>query len=220
MQMTSFSNRWLYLKTFCAICILPGWGMASEIDDCLLTGLKGISSDVAAQMVRQACENKIAAKKKSDLYDKYGEYFYKPIKVVSTNFSESPKGLFDGRATVVVENDLPVTAILVKLTLWTDFGLLEPRCGRKEDVDQYRYLFKMKIKPGSQAKLVVDDFRKFSGTILCATAEIERGREPKMTDVSFGTHSVMTYDEAREMSKALGVGDWVFSPTSIVSRQK
>lgn len=218
--MKFFLARWVMLGAMFVVHFLPNSALAAELDDCLLNGLKGVSSDVAAQIIRQSCENKFTLKKRAHLHDAYGDTFHNSIKIVSTDFEVGSNNAMEGRATVVVENDSPVTAVLVRLTLWTDLGLLEPRCGRNEDVDQYRYLFLLKIKPGSQAKLVVDGFRKFSGTSLCGVAEVERGRESKITDVSFGSHSVMTHDEARRMSKALGVADWIYSPTSILSRQK
>ena len=57
--------------------------VAGEFEDCLISSLKGVSSDVAARMVRQACEAKVnaareereakaAASRLSRQYAKYG----------------------------------------------------------------------------------------------------------------------------------------------------
>lgn len=213
-------NRWCFevvkmLSSFLALLVIAGLCSASEVDDCVLVGLKGVNSDVAARMVREACERKISEKSQRENYQKYGEIVRHEMQVVSLDVKKVEAG--DYRALVTVENPTSNTALLVRLQLWSVYKFLGEDCSASKGKDIYLSMYKVKIKPAQQADFIAEKLRMFPGDMFCAKATIFRSREPSSFDFSFGRYNVMTQAEFEDVVKR---SEWYsigVTPTSIFS---
>jgi hypothetical protein len=169
--------------------------VAGEVDDCVLSGLKGVSSDAAARMVKQACESKVAAARKDRLIQKYGEKVYEQMPVEVWN-SWASTGL-----RAVLRNASSLTATLVEVSFSKPDS--QNNCtappAKKE-------LYRVKVKPGSNGTFLVRDVTSVidkTGAI-CIDAIMVRGRQPSTFDVSIGSFEPYSANEIDAINEELG----------------
>lgn len=193
------SNFKSIIKGFCGriavvllFCMTAVHGHATERDDCILNGLKGVSGEAGARMVREACDNKAADKRKQEIQQKYGEPSQTEIDVLSlTKDNNQP------RVTMVVKNTAPKTALFIRVQLWLKFLNCESSNGFEID----NFVYKVKIKPNQTANLLVDKY--FLGD-LCSKATIIRARDSSVLDVALNsTYNVISLEDSREIGDAL-----------------
>lgn len=168
---------------------------AGEVDDCILNGLKGVSSDAAARMVKQACESKVAAARADRLIKKYGEKVDVQLSVEGWDRWAST-GL---RATLRNTSSLTATLVEVSLTKPDSQDKCTAPPARKE-------LYKVKIRPGSNGTFLVRDISsvidKTGG--ICIDAIMVRGRQPSALDVSIGSFDPYSTNEIDAINEELG----------------
>ena len=170
---------------------------ANEYDDCVLAGLKGVSSDTSARLVAQACKNKVNEAKKSRR-SSFGtdlaadDYSFNP--------SEAAQRHDDGLVSVQITNrasqkTITYVALTIKDGDYYDFkrnakssakgtGQYDPFDGvlgssEWENNRTHVYYYKLSLKPGKTIRL------KFPlpkiGTLYSELTTI-LGRESKWAD--------------------------------------
>ncbi len=168
--------------------------MAGELEDCLLSSLKGVSSDAAARMVRQACESKVTASRAERLIAKHGEKTSTALTV-----TDWAKWGSMGPHTVI-RNTSSLTALLVEVSLSKpdSKGNCTESAARKE-------LYRVKIKPGSSGTLLFGDVdalvSKTGG--ICIDAVMVRGRQPSAFDFSIGAFEPLSPGEIEMVNDEL-----------------
>jgi len=85
---------------------------ATDVDDCVLNGLKGVNSDVAARMVRQSCENKVADQRRQKNAAKYGEKIDERLTLSNWDSDYAKNAV-----KVTVTNDLRQTVTYAELSI-------------------------------------------------------------------------------------------------------
>jgi hypothetical protein len=185
--------RWLL---FIAIAAHPYAAVAEDLDTCVINGLKGVTSDVAARLVRQACENKITAQRRKEIASRYGERVDLPLKWVGHTSTHS-----SGEVRVTVKNESSQTVLYVELGM----SALHPKDGCPW-LHTSKWLYQVKVKPDASAVLVVP-----GGTALldkewrvCGSAAAVRAREPSFLDVSIGAVSPLTTSQVKAINQELG----------------
>ncbi|MCX7168150.1 MAG: hypothetical protein NTV11_18005 [Rhodocyclales bacterium] len=170
------------------ICLSITFGAyAGEYDDCVLTGLKGVSSDAGAKLVAQACKNKINEVRQSrrsnfgtDLAA--GEYAFNP--------TDSVQRHDDGLVSqTLVNKTSQKTITYVALTVGDGVKPAAIEKGKVFDVDDYIrtakpasvFYYKVAIRPGKSIRL------KFplpkSGAFYTEVTTV-LGRESKWADAA------------------------------------
>jgi hypothetical protein len=200
----------IYVKAVGLICFafLSFKSFASDLDNCVLNGLKGVNSDIAARMVRQACENKVNEQRNAELFAKFGDRLDDPMDVVTW-------------AAVWQGETLNVLATLRNLSsqtaLYVELGVATPD---EKDKCPYsggyrkKFLYQVKLKPDSVGTFVVPNgaaYRKRIGGGLCMSANVVRARSPKFTDVSLGTFSPLSDREVLAINSQLNTS-YTFPP--------
>lgn len=182
----------------CALC----WtAIADEVDDCVLGGLKGVNSDAAARMVRQACENKVKTQRRDELNLKYGSQTTAEMKVTEFEWGNNSRyGSSD--AIVTVLNPLPKTAMLIELTISSPDSTGKCTPWSRKMV----FLYSLKAKPYQSVRLVAGDSLKIANSKyeVCPSATILRTREPRTWDISIGKQQIISQEELDHMNMDLG----------------
>jgi hypothetical protein len=175
--------------------IAHGAAGAGEVDDCVLNGLKGVSSDAAARMVKQACESKVASARADRLNGKYGEKVNFSLSVESWNRWAS-NGL---RATL--RNTSSLTATLVEVSFSKPDS--QDNCTAPPTKKE---LYRVKIRPGSNGNFMVRDVTSVMDKTggICIDAIMVRGRQPSSFDVSIGSFEPYSANEIDAINDELG----------------
>lgn len=175
--------------------IAHGAAGAGEVDDCILNGLKGVSSDAAARIVKQACERKVAAARADRLINKYGAKVDVQLSVEDWNRWAST-GL---RATLRNTSSLTATLVEVSLSKPDSQGKCTAPPARKE-------LYGVKIRPGSNGTFLVRDISSVMDKTggICIDAIMVRGRQPSTFDVSVGSVEPYSASEIDAINAELG----------------
>lgn len=165
---------------------------SAPLDDCLLTGLKGVNSDAAARMIKQACENKVLAETKQKNMEQYGDSLGVALEFVDYRVRGE-------QVEVRLKNGSGQTASLVEI----GFGTPDA-AGKCHTYDQF-FLYRTRIRPDSAsdflapvARLVAKDHS------ICVRAEAVRGRPSSWTDVNIGSYEPLTRREVQAINGDLG----------------
>lgn len=171
---------------------------AEDLDTCLINGLKGVSSDMAAKMVRQACENRVGAQRKQQLAAKYGERVDVELDHMQTVYD---RAISASKVTFAVKNNSQQTVLYAELGMSAPTGK-----GDCPWTHTRKWLYQVKIKPDATALLVVPDgaslFDKAGRT--CMTARAVRAREPSLLDISFGVVEPLSDRQVEVVNQELG----------------
>ncbi len=172
------------------VCLSITFGAnAGEYDDCVLTGLKGVSSDAGAKLVAQACKNKIN-EVRQNRRSSFGtdlasdEYAFNPVE----SFQRHDDG-FVSQSFGNKSSGKTITYVVLTIKDGDFYGF--KRTGKifEEVLDQvtwqkdrtHVYYYKVTIKPGKSLRL------KFplpkSGTFYSEVTTV-LGRESKWSDAA------------------------------------
>lgn len=169
--------------------LLSGAALADTYDDCVLNGMKGVSSDAAARLVAQSCRNKIAEAKRAKVAAfgsalSENEFTYVTGKGSVQNHE-------DGYFSQVLKNtssfkSITYVALNVKDGDYYDYkekgsGIFTDFEGRTkwENERSRTYFYKLSLKPGNEVRLM---FRKPHTDSFYAEVTTVLGRESKWTD--------------------------------------
>ena len=168
---------------------------AADIDDCVLNGLKGVNSDAAARMVRQACESKVAAARADRVIAKYGMRSYEPMEVLTWDRERG-----GSKAQISIRNTSDLTAILLEVALSTPDG--QEKCTNSRTRKE---LYRIKLKPRATGVFVLGDVATVADKKggLCIDATLVRGREPSAFDFNVGVSEPLSAREVEAINNEL-----------------
>lgn len=198
-------QRLLLSLTAVIFTVCPHHALAEDLDSCLISGLRGVSSDVAARMVRQACENKIDNQRRQSLLMKYGEALDSELTYVAYESDYSKNSL-----KVTVRNDLSRTVTYAEL------GISMPTAkGECPYLHTRKYLYAVKVKPGASTDLIVPEGTSLQSKEfrICVTARAVRGREPSILDISIGAVSPLSQSQLAVVNQDLNERYATIDPT-------
>lgn len=171
--------RWILIGTIAASSIVaPCHANGFSLNDCILNGVKGVSSDVAARLVRKACEDKQEEHRQqrgNALKQEYGELI-DTASVVKAKFFNTESA---GFASIEITNSARSperTLTYVKLSVMPAAGDNQP-CDPQREA---RYSYKLTLKPGTSINLVFPSDAK----AICTSIEAARGRPTAWKDFS------------------------------------
>ena len=182
---------------FASLVALSGY--ASELDDCVLNGLRGVNSDVAARMVKQACESKVNGRLNAELVEKYGASMNTDMQFENWNTAWQGSTL---NVVTSLRNTSTQTVLYVELAI-----------GTPEDNDtclyfryKKKYLYRVKLKPDSVGTFVIPDggaYRKKVGGGVCLYGTAVRGRAASFIDVDIGSYEPLSEKEVSAVNAKL-----------------
>lgn len=179
-----------------AVCISIAFGVcADEYDECVLAGIKGVSSDTGARFVAQACKNKIKETQKSRRASFGNDINPQDYRLITGE--NSVQRHEDGTFSQVFENQSSVRTITyVALTIRDgDYYDFKPAGGKGQDkwlfdpFDNARvlwernrtrvYYYKVVVKPGKTLRL---KFPSPKSDTFYSEIAVALGRESKLSD--------------------------------------
>lgn len=158
----------------------------SSLDNCIIEGMRGVSSDAAAVMIKQACERKT----RETIYDEHGAIEAQELKVEAY-------AIEDSILVVQVKNTTRNTVTLISL----DAGTPDASAGCPS-TSSARFVFKAKVKPSSSIKVRVPAPKMVSGGRVCLTAYSRLARAMRWNDFVVGTQDPITPAEYEMLVKA------------------
>lgn len=168
----------VHIGIIAAVVAASGYASEVSINDCMLNGLKGVSGDIAASLVRKSCEGKQEEHRRATvaaLRQEYGELISRD----SVQLSEPVGADVNGLATVAVTNRTNApgkTLTYAKLVTYANNGA--GNCDGSRAPVWHSY--KLTLKPGSTAKLIFPS----GGPTPCVFIETVRGKPPTWRDIS------------------------------------
>jgi hypothetical protein len=173
--------QWTLIGAIAATAVAPSYADYS-LSDCILNGLKGVSSDVAARFVRKACEDKQEDHRHqllNGLKQEYGD------KIDTASVVESKAYWVETANSKSIEIT-NVGKFPERTITYIDLSVL-PACEYSQKV---LYSYKLTLTPTSSIKLV---FPSNSETI-CTSIKTVRGKPTTWKDFSL-SGSVMPLDK-------------------------
>lgn len=153
---------------------------AFDLNDCIINGMKGVSSDTAARQVRYACDQKNLSHKQQlqdELLKEFGEVLDTETLEKDKYFKVEEPGFNSIRYT---NKSADKTVSFVRLEVVPAPGGPETLC----DMSKRRvYAYKVTMKPHADVKLIYPS----SATSNCLNALVVLGRPPSWKDVSFSS---------------------------------
>lgn len=170
--------RWILIGTIVTSISAPCYANDFSLSDCIINGLKGVSSDVAARLVRVACKEKQEEHRKEmmrALEQEYGDELDTTSIVMADHFATETTD----SASIEITNPTKLpenTLTYVKLSVM-------PAAGENKPCDQSRktmYSYKLTLKPGDSIKLVFP----IDAEAICTSIDAARGRPSAWQDFS------------------------------------
>ncbi|MBI4937093.1 MAG: hypothetical protein HY846_02530 [Nitrosomonadales bacterium] len=178
------------LITGTALILFSRIALAETYDDCVLNGMKGVSSDVAARLVAQSCRNKIAETRKAK------------VTAFGSTLSEDEFAYVSGKDSVQTHEDSYLSQVLKNKSSFKSityvalsikdgdyFDYKEAKWGgvsidsegrtKWENERSHTYFYKLSLKPGNEVRLM---FRKPRTDSFYAEVTTVLGREAKWSD--------------------------------------
>lgn len=188
-------KSWLVRGVFVVALAAHGVATSGEVDDCVLNGLKGVNSDAAARMVRQACESKVAAARADRVIAKYGMRSFEPMEVLSW-----AQGGGGSKAQTSIRNTSDLTAILLEVALSTPDGQ-----GNCTNSRTRKELYRIKLNPRATGVFMLGDVTTVVDKkgVLCIDATLVRGREPSAFDFNMGAYEPLSAREVEAINTEL-----------------
>jgi hypothetical protein len=175
-------------------------GYASELDDCVLNGLRGVNSDVAARMVKQACESKIGGRQNAELVEKYGAPISADLEVESWDTAWKSSTL---NVIANLRNNSSQTVLYVVLGVATPNN--NDTCPYSWEYKR-KFLYRVRLKPDSVGAFVIPDggsYRKKVGGGICLQGTAVRGRAARFIDVDLGSYEPLPDKEVSSVNAKL-----------------
>lgn len=146
-----------------------------DVNDCIIDGMKGVASDAAAKMIKEACERKQQERPEWKA-DQYRKQLGAVASIDTLNIIGLSTDAEVGFHSLVVRNDDPermVTFVRIKATP-------APIAGKDCDFLQTKFeTFRVAIRPGASAKLL---YPSRGGQESCVMLVTVFAREPAETD--------------------------------------
>lgn len=158
----------------------------SSLGNCIIEGMRGVSSDAAAAMIKQVCERKT----RQTIYDEYGAIEAQMLKVEAYDIEDSI-------LVVQVKNTTRNTVTLISLAAGTPDAVAG--CPSASTAS---FVFKANVKPSSSVKLRVPAAGMVSGGRVCFTANSRLARAMRWNDFVVGTKDPITPAEYEMLVKA------------------
>ncbi len=204
MRTTIFKRSILLLSALISISAFAN----TEIDDCIISGLKGVSSDSAARMIKQSCENKIKNKKKQENLDEYGGNVYEELEFVNW--------VYDGAdLKMLFKNNSNLSATLIKI------NVSEPKDDGKcpyPSEEGNTFFYKVVIKPKSEGKFTspISNLIQKETKNLCLNAVALLGRDPKWSDYQYGRAKPLKINDLKTIDSVLGTNFSIIPAPKVV----
>lgn len=173
-----------------SLVLFSGIALAGAYDDCVLNGMKGVSSDAAARLVAQSCRNRITEAKKAKV-EAFGSTLSED-EFVYVNGEGSVQTHEDGYFSQALKNkssfkSITYVALNIKDGDYYDYKeakwggvLINPEGRAKWESERSRtYFYKLSLKPGNEVRLM---FRKPRIDAFYAEVTTVLGREAKWSD--------------------------------------
>lgn len=144
-----------------------------SIEDCILNGLKGVNSDAAARMVREACKEKISKEKNSQIVKKYGILKFEEIETQGWETT----GTNNIRLYITNTTDQTVTTVAVTATEVTS-----NYCNFYDKSKAITYFYRFTLKPNSKGVIDAPISTFLKEDRLCVTVETVLRRPEKISD--------------------------------------
>jgi hypothetical protein len=147
-----------------------------DVNDCIIDGMKGVASDAAAKMIKEACERKQQERPEWRV-EQYMKQLGKVVDANSLTITALSTDEEAGFHSLVVRNNDPdriVTFIRIKATP-------APIAGKECDYLQTKFeVFRVAIRPGGSAKLL---YPNRGGQESCVVLVTVFARQPEKTDI-------------------------------------
>lgn len=153
---------------------------AFDLNDCIINGMKGVSSDVAARQVRYACDQKqraYVAERQLKFEQEFGEALDTELLELATHFELAGAGKHSIQVTSK-ESSKAVTLIRLEVAP-TPAGP-----GKACDPTKSRvFAYKVMLKPTQKVRLVYQS----AGDSNCISVVSANARPAKWSDVAFSS---------------------------------
>lgn len=159
-----------------AVLVFPAH--AFDVNDCIINGMKGVSSDVAARLVRVACDQKLKIFKEQEstkLAAIYGDTINPELIVPASSFEFVTMRIHSLKFT----NKTDMTLLYVRIEVAPASAPGAPCDPEKVRI----FAYKTTVKPGAAVNLVYPA----ATSSECVVATVARGRTSSWKDVSFST---------------------------------
>lgn len=162
------------------LCLFPVAAQAFDLNDCIINGMKGVSSDIAARQVRYACDQKHREHKQQrleQLSSEFGEVVDVETLEAGKYFNVEDPGFHSMQYT---NKSSEKTVTFVRLEVIPASG------GPGTDCDMTKrrvHAYKLTVKPRAAIKLVYPS----SAQSTCVNLLVVLGRVPSWKDLSFSS---------------------------------
>lgn len=151
---------------------------AFDVNDCIINGMKGVSSDRAAAQIRYACDQKNKSYKQQ-LRDELAMEFGEILSIENLDMEKHTNAEDTGFNSTRFTNKSPdKTVTYVLLELVPAPGGLGTSC---DSTQRRTHSYKVTVKPGAAIKLVYPNPTPF----YCLSVMAVMGRPPSWKDISF-----------------------------------
>lgn len=173
-------TSWL-VRTFVALLILaPTHSMAFDVNDCILEGLRGVTSDRAAAYINKACLAKQEAYRQQQmqlLTQEYGESI-RPDYVLVGDYVAESEGVGSVQVTFASEMAAKVLGYVALSVAvggggWCKFDF-------ETNALETTYVYKLAVKPGGSARLIFP----YKAGGACVQIAAARARKSTWREVS------------------------------------
>lgn len=194
-------KNWLK-KIILLLLFLIQNAFSSELDNCILSGLRGVNSDAAARMVQKACENKIETQKDSQISSQYGN----PINL-EMKLSDWKILIYGSQKNISAKftNNSILTAMYVEISIAAsdESGICPESWAYK------KFVYEVQIKPERVGTFLLTDVENFinkENDNSCFLGVALRGRPPKLLDSNFTTYTPLSDLEVKIINTKLNSG--------------
>jgi hypothetical protein len=159
------------------ITFLLGIGSANafSVTDCVLGGMKGVSSDVAARQIRWACDQKYQEHKRKRLQE-FGEILERSSFIKAPNWDHEGPGFHKIQFTNG-NSDKTITYVRLRV------APAEDQEGPCDTGKAKRHAYKLFIKPGATISFAYPSTNKSE----CINVDMVVGRPPSWRDLSLSS---------------------------------
>ena len=190
---------------FPTLLIFSSYSQAGdEINDCVINGLKNVNSDVAARMIRQACESKVKNKINQSNNKKYGELMREELGITSW-------GRIEGMGvSVSFKNTTDKTITILKIEANSVFN--NDKCSNGQP---YIYYYSLVLMPGKELELMPPVKNLINKTInsMCLTVYSVAVREMTSKDYIYvlSKPEMMSSAQLKEIDNDMDTVFWSHS---------
>ena len=154
--------------------------LSFDLNDCIISGMKGVSSDIAARQVRYACDQKRLAFRQARL-DQISQEFGEPLEADALEegkyYNVEEPGFYSMQ---YLNKSKEMTVTLIRLAVSPAPGGPDTNC---DPTRRRVHTYKVTLKPRATVKLVYPS----SVPSNCTAITLVLARPPSWKDVSFSS---------------------------------